>query len=74
MAANVFDTFTNAFGVNPNDDTLAELLIDTPCGKACAGAIEAAKGFEAIAAKASPEAVNFLLDALNVTIETFWRG
>jgi hypothetical protein len=70
---NVYQYFTVALGQEPNEQTLQDLGIDTPCGQECVKVIEAAKAYVEVA-DPHDMVVTPLLDSVNAAIEILWIG
>ena len=70
----VADYFEQVLGVPPFDETLADLPVDSLCGRDCAQAIDAARLFLECARKADSDLANSMLFLANETVNVFWRG
>lgn len=67
----VYEYFNSKLYENPQDSTLKDLSLNTPCGKACSKAIDAAHRFM----QASDPSVHpVIVMAANQAVEVFWRG
>lgn len=73
MSASVFGYFLSMFDVKPKDRSLNNLPLTTPCGQACAEAIDLGKQmwdkFDP-----HPDVRKAILEAVNAQIEILWRG
>ena len=67
----VYDYFEMLMGQTPDEDSLKELPINSPCGLDCVKVINAAKIFlEA----ADISCTNKIISICNEAIETYWIG
>jgi len=73
MPDNVYDYFTRAFGVEPQDTSLRELPVGSPCGADCKRVIDAASLYLQIA-DTHLEVKQPLVKSVNAAVEIFWRG
>jgi hypothetical protein len=67
----VFGYFRQKFGIDPRDESLIELALDSPCGQDCRRVIDAAHQFFIAA---DPAVHPKIREAANMAVEIFWRG
>jgi hypothetical protein len=69
----VFDYFTEKLGVEPDETTLNELGMDTPCGKDCVKSIDM---FAVLLAHVDPHrsVTEPLIQSANSQVEVLWIG
>lgn len=73
-AETIYEYFTNAFGWEPEDETLRELPVDSPCGADCKNAIDTGVAFAKHTKQAYPETVDAVAQLAYETVEVYWRG
>ena len=74
---NVFDYYVTKLGVKPNDPSLYDLPLNSPCGRDCKGVIDAAKRFLTYASNAYGSKSHIREQTLKNTfdiVEVFLRG
>lgn len=67
----VYDYFEMMLGCQPDEDSLKELPINSPCGLDCVKAINAVKTLQEIIDRSQMDS---LMSIANDTVETFWIG
>lgn len=70
---NVKAYFKSQLGHDPQDGTLADLPLDSPCGQDCRKLIDAAKAYLDLA-DSHPSVRDPLLESVNHAVEVCWRG
>ena len=75
---NVYDYFYEKFGQHPSDKTLKDLPCDSPCGKDCVGAIDAASSLlihvHAANGDSDPDFDQAVITKADDVVQTYWRG